>query len=397
MRFIFLLSSCFLVLLASFAGAEVPNVHAWAYQLQNADPAQIVLNNTFDLIVMDQSHSGGPDGYYSPAEITSIKDSGKLAVCYLSIGEAETYRQYWQPQWNTDPPSWLGPENPDWPGNFKVRFWDPQWQAIIFDNIRTIADQGFSGLYLDIVDAYWYWSEANPENPQADRDMAQFVIAIGDSMRVHGGNQQLLIPQNGEYIVVEDDVEGLLAEQYFEAIDAIGIEDVFFFGELDENNAWNPDAGRLEILADYRQREITVFSIEYLTDLALIQQYLPAATAAGFIPYTSVRALDILTDGIAVSAAPGPVNPEQSLQVTAHGQNHHGWSFRIHSENADSQYRLEVFDLRGHRQAIGSGTLNSGWNEVLLPMDRTPASGVYLYRVTDGIGGFVKGKIQLVY
>lgn len=396
MKFLILLT-IFFVGNASLATAHVPNVGAWAYQLQNANPAQIVANTTFDLIVMDQSHSGGPDGYYSPAEIASIKDSGKLPICYLSIGEAEDYRQYWQPEWNTNPPSWLGPENPDWPGNFKVRFWDPQWQAIIFDNIRTIAAQGFSGLYLDIVDGYYYWSEENPENPQADRDMANFVIAIGDSLRAHGGNQQLLIPQNGEYIVEEDDVVGDLAAQYFQAIDAIGIEDVFFYGDLDENNPWNPDAGRLQVLSDFRLQGITVLSVEYLTNPTLIQQYRQAAWDADFIPYTSVRALDVLTDGIAVSSAPEPQDPDPVFQVTAGVQTAHRFSFRIHSENDGGQFHLEVFDLRGRRQAHASGELFSGWNEVSLHSGRAAASGLYLYRVTSGDGHTVTGKIQLVF
>lgn len=385
------------VLLAINTSAEVPGANTWAYQLQNADPALIAANNTFDLIVMDQSITGGNDGFYSPAEIASIKDSGKRPICYLSIGEAENYRGYWQTEWDTNPPSWLGPENPDWPGNYKVRFWDPQWQAIIFDNIRTIAAQGFSGLYLDIVDGYWYWSEENPENPQADRDMANFVIAIGDSMRAHGGSDQILIPQNGEYIVTEDDVEGALAEQYLQAIDAIGIEDVFFFGTLDENNPWNPDLGRLQVLADYRLAGITVFSIEYLTDPVLIQQYLQAAADAVFIPYTSVRALDVLTDGIVISGATGAGSSAPWLQVTAGAQNSAGWSFRIHSENTDQAYHLEVFDMRGRRLAATSGLLASGWNDIVLGAGKAPSSGVYLYRISDAGQSVVQGKVLLVH
>jgi len=381
--------------LANGTYAEVDNTNTWAYQLQNADPILISGNNTFDLIVMDQSITGGTDGYYSPAEISSIKDSGKLPICYLSIGEAEIYRGYWLPEWNTNPPSWLGPENPDWPGNYKVRFWDPQWQAIIFENIRTICAQGFSGIYLDIIDGYWYWSELNPENPQADRDMANFVIAIGDSLRAHGGNQQLLIPQNGEYIVVEDDVEGALATEYLATIDAIGIEDVFFFGGLDENNPWNPDNGRLEILADYRQAGITVFSIEYLTDPLLIQQYRQAASGADFIPYTSVRALDILTDGIAVSSSPGPSDQPPPMAVTTAVQTADQWTFRIHSESVET-FHIGVFDLRGRRLASETGNLSSGWNNITLPKGKRSSSGLYLYRVSNSQGYSTTGKILLV-
>ncbi len=401
MRYVSLLTALILVSFVQTNDllADVPGVHSWAYQLQNADPVQISANTTFNLMVMDQSRTGNDSGAYTPAEIASIKNSGKIPVCYLSIGEAENYRSYWQAEWETNPPSWLGPENPDWPGNFEVRFWDPQWQAIIFDNIRTITEQGFEGLYLDIVDGYWYWSEAHPENPQADRDMANFVIAIGDSLRTHGGSNQLLIPQNGEYIVLEDDVEGPLAEQYFQAIDAIGIEDVFFFGELDENNPWNPDPDRLGALTEYRQRGITVLSVEYLTTPALIEQYRQAAADADFIPYTSIRALDFLTNGIPASSAPEAENNESDLMVSANSQNQSAgqWSFRIHSDSSGQYFQLEVFDLRGRRMINGSGFLNVGWNEVSFSTAKPAASGVYLYRIKGDEHQFHTGKIRLVF
>jgi len=54
-------------------------------------------------------------------------------------------------------PSWLDKENPDWPGNYKVRFWDSGWQAIIFQYLDKILAQGFDGVYLDLVDAYEYY------------------------------------------------------------------------------------------------------------------------------------------------------------------------------------------------------------------------------------------------
>ena len=39
---------------------------------------------------------------------------------YLSLGEAEDYRFYWQPSWNSRKPAWLHGENPGWRGNYLV-------------------------------------------------------------------------------------------------------------------------------------------------------------------------------------------------------------------------------------------------------------------------------------
>lgn len=85
----------------------------------------------------------------------------RLVLSYMSIGEAEDYRFYWQEKWNSDQPSWMEGENPDWEGNFKVRYWEEEWQSIIFGShesyLGKILDAGFDGVYLDIIDAYEYF------------------------------------------------------------------------------------------------------------------------------------------------------------------------------------------------------------------------------------------------
>ncbi len=118
----------------------------------------------YDVIIMDLFYN---DDAFTAAEIQQLrtKASGgtRLVVCYMSIGEAEDYRYYWQPEWEVNKPSWLGPENPDWPGNYKVYFWDTEWQNIIFGNedsyMKMIIDAGFDGVYLDIIDAFEYFED----------------------------------------------------------------------------------------------------------------------------------------------------------------------------------------------------------------------------------------------
>jgi len=99
------------------------------------------------------------------AQVDSLKTKSnggaRLVLSYLSIGEAEDYRYYWDSGWDSNPPDWLDEANPDWPGNYKVRYWDPDWQDIIYGNadsyLQVILDAGFDGVYLDIIDAFEYW------------------------------------------------------------------------------------------------------------------------------------------------------------------------------------------------------------------------------------------------
>jgi len=96
-------------------------------------------------------------------EALKIKENGgtRLVISYMSIGEAEDYRYYWNDSWNNNKPEWLDRENPDWEGNYKVRYWVKEWQNIIYGNessyIYKIIMAGFDGIYLDIIDAFEYF------------------------------------------------------------------------------------------------------------------------------------------------------------------------------------------------------------------------------------------------
>ncbi len=118
----------------------------------------------FDLLIIDAFFNGQE---FTKAEIDSLKykpdGSRRLVIAYMSIGEAEDYRYYWNPQWNTNPPSWLEKPNPNWPGDYKVRYWYPQWKKIIFGTKNSYLDKimamDFDGVYLDIIDAYEYFEQ----------------------------------------------------------------------------------------------------------------------------------------------------------------------------------------------------------------------------------------------
>jgi cysteinyl-tRNA synthetase, unknown class len=117
-------------------------------------------STNYDLLILDLDFDG--INQLSASEVTALKmksnGAKRLVLCYMSIGEAENYRYYWQPGWEIGNPVWLEEENADWPGNWLVRYWDPEWQSIIYGNansyIQMILNAGFDGVYLDKIDAY---------------------------------------------------------------------------------------------------------------------------------------------------------------------------------------------------------------------------------------------------
>jgi cysteinyl-tRNA synthetase len=125
----------------------------------------VLVQTDYDVLIIDLFYEGSD--ILSAHDVAYLKEKSnggaRLVLAYCSIGEAENYRYYWSPSWDTDPPEWLAEENPDWPGNYKVRYWEPEWQEIIYGNddsyIRKILDAGFDGVYLDIIDAFEYWEE----------------------------------------------------------------------------------------------------------------------------------------------------------------------------------------------------------------------------------------------
>lgn len=135
------------------------------YQNFNSKSALIdeIAATDYDLVILDLFYNDGTA--FSSEDIarmrTKADGSPRLVCCYMSIGEAEEYRYYWQTEWKDAPPAWLSEENPDWKGNHKVQYWDPEWQAIILGDedayLDRILNAGFDGVYLDIIDAFEYF------------------------------------------------------------------------------------------------------------------------------------------------------------------------------------------------------------------------------------------------
>ena len=127
------------------------------YSTKN-DFIEAVCATNYDLLIMDLFHN---DNVFTANEIERLhgKANGgrRLVIAYMSIGEAEDYRYYWNKSWKRGNPSWLDKENPNWKGNYKVKYWDSEWQAIIFDYLSRIINAGFDGVYLDIIDAFEYY------------------------------------------------------------------------------------------------------------------------------------------------------------------------------------------------------------------------------------------------
>jgi len=170
-------------------------VNDFLYQLQDLD-LDAIGATTYDLVVMDYFSDGRETGGFTREQISDLRNSPggqKILLAYLSIGETEDYRYYWQSDWEEGNPAWLEGENLDWPGNLKVRYWDPGWQSVVFEYAGRVLAAGFNGAYLDIIDAYEYFADRG--RTTAAQEMSDFVAALAAFFRA-GDPDCYIFPQN---------------------------------------------------------------------------------------------------------------------------------------------------------------------------------------------------------
>lgn len=265
----------------------------FAYLLQNINK-ETVRNSKYDLIIMDYSSDGNETGEFSYSEVNYMKSTGdkkKLLISYISIGEAENYRFYWEESWDANhdgipdlgAPNWLDIENPDWEGNYKVKFWMIEWQQILFDYLDRIIKAGFDGIYMDIIDAYEFYQGVIPNN---DWKMIDFVGNISSYVKNEVSDNFSVFVQNAD--------ELLLNSTYLEHIDGIGREDLFYFDNIRTNDSWR-NQGIFNLNKAIDNNKIVLIT-DYPQSSSLKYDFYSNCITKGFLGYAADRELDSLKE-----------------------------------------------------------------------------------------------------
>lgn len=296
--------------------ASLIGIDSWAYQLQDIRIADIAACEA-DLCVVDSTPNGVQELAFTRDQVERMQGRRggyrKKVLCYLSIGEAEEHRFYWNDDWVRngapvrDAPAWLSQANREgWAGNYKVRYWDPDWQQIVFARpdsfLNRIIDAGFDGAYLDIVDGYEYWQD---EARGADRretaaaDMVGLVGRIAEhAWNTRGHSGFLIVPQNGEGLLEHD--------RYRASISGLAKEDVLFAmdGSADDRPGLRRRAPEeVEDIAKFlrlaQADRLPVLGVEYLADppeeAGLQRDAIGQMVRIGLVPHLACRNLNRLS------------------------------------------------------------------------------------------------------
>ena len=295
----------------NISAQSLENANSWSYWLQDIELDQLQ-RAPYALNVIDYSKDGDQASAFTSQEIDQLKSASqpsKIVVSYLSIGEAEEGRFYFKKSWvkkgkpTSRAPEFLIAKNPDFPDNYKVRYWLPEWQRLIFgiksgarkSYLDRIIDANFDGVYLDIIDAFENGAIVKERGRnRAAKEMAQFVIKLAEYARnTRGKTNFIVIPQNGATII--NLLPANLRTKYLQTIDAIGVEDTFFFGDKDEDNELDPQEDVISALGSFISAGRRVYSIDYLLDPQKVGQFKQLACQNLYVPQVSRRDLDVLT------------------------------------------------------------------------------------------------------
>ncbi|GAB3498182.1 endo alpha-1,4 polygalactosaminidase [Amycolatopsis cihanbeyliensis] len=222
-----LLTTCLAGCVADAPAGEPPPeprlVDEFVYQLQryHDDGLARLADAPHRLAVIDLARDAG-DAYFTAKEINVLRASGKHVLAYFELGSLENFRPDFR-SFSTEHPGLMLNEWETWPGEYFVRYWSPHWwDQAIEPRLDQALRAGFDGVYLDTPLAY----------EEIDLDLVP-----GERRESLGRKMVELIERTSAYakatepdflIVPQNSPELRKHPGYLEAIDGIGMEELFF-------------------------------------------------------------------------------------------------------------------------------------------------------------------------
>jgi cysteinyl-tRNA synthetase len=273
-----------------------PNpIRSWGYQLQKFDMKRAAAS-PFDLLVIDPSNDGNDgndESALKPTDLARLKTkpdgSRRLVLAYLSIGEAESYRGYWDTSWKKQKPEWLLAENPEWKENYAVCFWDSGWQSIMCGSADARLDRilaaGFDGVYLDKCDVYEDMRSRRMKEAKSRPNLESDMVAFVRSLSTYAKRKQ------PNFLVVMQNAEGLLDDATLRnAIDGVAKEELVFGVDQPEKRNSQADFDYSRDQLDRVKREgKMVLVVEYLNNQTKIDEAVRAIAPLGYTLYISAK------------------------------------------------------------------------------------------------------------
>ena len=262
---------------------RLAQIETWVYQLTGYKDHRLdeIAASNFDLAVVDLAWDGS-SRFFNAADVGGVQATGKLILAYFEIGAIEDYR----PEWPDVPDDLkLGPVS-GWPGEQYVKYWDPRWWPIVQGRVDQALSAGFDGAYLDMTVTYGEIPADAAGTDRADlaRKMVALIARVSEYAKRHDPSFKI-VPQNSPEL---HHYTG-----YLDAIDGLGMEELYFLA-TDKACTYSWCVSNRNATAAIAAAGKPVFTIDYANQQVNIDSAYRQSLADGFVPYVSVRSLNLL-------------------------------------------------------------------------------------------------------
>lgn len=263
-----------------------PAVDGFVYQLEGYDRGlEALVEAPQPLAVIDLARDGHED-YFTADEVGALQDAGKTVLAYFEIGSIEEFR----PEYATLPRRLLLNRWPEWPDEHFVRYWEPHWwEAVVRPRLDRALAAGFDGVYLDTPLAYENIDLSLAEGEDREtlgRRMVDLIVRISRYAK-ESDPDFLVFPQNSPELREHPG--------YVEAIDGLGVEELFFTADEDSSDRPCVQDWCSENLADVRALRDAgkqILAVDYAADPDNVEEACERYRDEGFAGYVAGRALD---------------------------------------------------------------------------------------------------------
>jgi len=220
----------------------------------------------FDIVVVDPDEA--PDWL-----VGNLTARGKTVLAYINVGYAEEWRWYWEEAVAAG----IVHEPTEYGGEYYVEFWSEEWREIIGQYIRDALAAGYSGVYLDNIDAATIIAEsgvawASHVDPEAEMTrLVAYAKSISPIVYINIGSAVHLLYDEG----LLDSVDGVLREEVFRYLEGPG-----------QLSRVPPEESRavLEALTHARDRGVNVMVVEFVHTPLDAAYYYAAYRLLGITP-----------------------------------------------------------------------------------------------------------------
>ncbi|CAM3740955.1 endo alpha-1,4 polygalactosaminidase [Kibdelosporangium persicum] len=257
-----------------------------AYQLSSYEDDRLddLAGKPQQLVIIDLARDAAAS-YFTAEEIGKLRAKGKTVLAYFEIGSLEDFRPDFE-RFRTANPDLMLNEWQHWEGEFFVKYWDERWwTSAVKPRVDRALAAGFDGVYMDTPLAYEEIDLAlvpGETRQTLGRKMVDQIVRISRyAKQIRPGF--LIYPQNSPELRHHTG--------YTEAIDGIGMEELFFLA-TDEPCDKDFCAENLREAKALRDAGKRVVAIDYATDPGNIASACRQHRDEGFAGAVTVKPLD---------------------------------------------------------------------------------------------------------